>query len=168
MKNEKSKITGESGVALVLVLGLLIVVAAVALVVSVISITERGLTANERMQRQAFDVAEYGLETYINRLDRIVVKDTTFTKGNLPSDPYTEYWWGSHRDTVIINKSFTSGKTDVSFQPYPGYDYEIFGDHVFNMNVSGRVWRAGAVRDVRKELDVDVAVGPKPRQERYP
>lgn len=166
MQKSKIKNQNESGVALVLVLGLLIVVAAVALVVSVISITERGLTANERMQRQAFDVAEFGLETYINKLDRIVVKDTAFTKGS--SGPNTEYWWGSHRDTVIAQKSFTSGTADVSFQPYPGYDYEIFGDHVFNMNVSGRAWRPGALRDVRKELEADVAVGPKARQERYP
>lgn len=158
-------IRNESGVALILVLGLLVVIGVVALVVSVISITERGLTANERMQRLAFDTAEFGLERYISRLDRVVVKqDTTFDSGNVPGVSGSVYWWGVPSDTGPKSKNF-AGAGAFSSVGFPGYSYELLGDTWFRVEVVGSVKRPNQIRDVRRGIDAAVAVGPKIRVE---
>jgi len=64
-----NRLRQEQGVALILVLGLLIVIAAVALIVGVTAIMERGLTTSERQQKAVFDAQQKIMERAISRFD---------------------------------------------------------------------------------------------------
>ena len=101
--NQRAK---ERGVALILALGLLVVIAAVALIVAVTSIMERGLTASERQQKVAFDSMQRVMEKAISQFNPRIditgtgypgLADTMAWGGNFQ----VISWLGTHDDSLI-------------------------------------------------------------------
>jgi hypothetical protein len=157
--NQRAK---ERGVALILALGLLVVIAAVALIVAVTSIMERGLTASERQQKVAFDsmqrVMEKAISQFNPRLDCTGtgypgLADTMAWGGNFQ----VISWLGTHDDTLIQKNpihplDFPRGMHQVGEAIYIRYS---------PLQATARMYRAGGGGWVaQKEAWASVDVGP--------
>ncbi len=154
----------ERGVALILALGLLVVIAAVALIVAVTSIMERGLTASERQQKVTFDSMQRVMEKAISQFNpRLDITGTGY-----PGLVDTMAWGGNfqviswlgglgHADTVIQKNAmhpldFPQGMHQKGEAIYIRYSPLI---------ATARMYRAGGGGWVaQKEAWASVDVGP--------
>lgn len=157
--NQRAK---ERGVALILALGLLVVIAAVALIVAVTSIMERGLTASERQQKVAFDSMQRVMEKAISQFNPRIditgtgypgLADTMAWGGNFQ----VISWLGTHDDTLIQKNpihplDFPRGMHQVGEAIYIRYS---------PLQATARMYRAGGGGWVaQKEAWASVDVGP--------
>jgi len=152
----------ERGVALILALGLLVVIAAVALIVAVTSIMERGLTASERQQKVTFDSMQRIMEKAISQFNPRVditgtgypgLADTMAWGGNFQLIS----WLGTHDDSLIQKNpihpvDFPRGMHQVGEAIYIRYS---------PLRATARMYRAGGGGWVaQKEACASVDVGP--------
>lgn len=157
--NQRAK---ERGVALILALGLLVVIAAVALIVAVTSIMERGLTASERQQKVAFDSMQRVMEKAISQFNPRIditgtgypgLADTMAWGGNFQ----VISWLGTHDDSLIQKNpihplDFPRGMHQVGEAIYIRYS---------PLQATARMYRAGGGGWVaQKEAWASVDVGP--------
>jgi hypothetical protein len=155
----------ERGVALILALGLLVVIAAVALIVALTSIMERGLTASERQQKVTFDSMQRVMEKAISQFNpRVDITGTGYpgyadtvamTGGNFS----LVSWIGGmgHEDTIIRRNpihplDFPRGMHQVGEAIYIRYS---------PVRATARMYRTGFGGWVaQKEAWASVDVGP--------
>lgn len=151
----------ERGVALILALGLLVVIAAVALIVAVTSIMERGLTTSERQQKVTFDSMQRVMEKAISQFNPRVditgtgypgLADTMAWGGNFQ----VISWLGMHTDTIIQKNpihplDFPRGMHQVGEAIYIRYS---------PLQATARMYRAGGGWVAQKEAWASVDVGP--------
>ena len=157
--NQRAK---ERGVALILALGLLVVIAAVALIVAVTSIMERGLTASERQQKVAFDSMQRVMEKAISQFNPRIditgtgypgLADTMAWGGNFQ----VISWLGTHDDSLIQKNpihplDFPRGMHQVGEAIYIRYS---------PVRATARMYRTGFGGWVaQKEAWASVDVGP--------
>jgi hypothetical protein len=152
----------ERGVALILALGLLVVIAAVALIVAVTSIMERGLTASERQQKVTFDSMQRVMEKAISQFNpRLDITGTGYpgladTMGWGGSFQVIS-WLGTHDDTLIQ-------KNPIHPLDYPQGMHQV-GEAIYirysPLQATARMYRAGGGGWVaQKEAWASVDVGP--------
>jgi hypothetical protein len=164
----KIKPTNERGVALILALGLLVIIAAVAVIVVLNSIVERGLTSAERQQKIAFDGMQTLMEEAIAQLSPKSDADSGMAYvGLVDTLPYPGgagafriiAWNGFAIDTLprkvrvpMAEFPATGGMHQVGEPIYMRYD---------NMHATARVYRATSMDWVaQKEAQVVMDVGP--------
>jgi len=153
----------ERGVALILALGLLVVIAAVALIVAVTSIMERGLTASERQQKMTFDSMQRVMEKAISQFNpRVDITGTGYPGyADTVAMPGGNFilvsWLGMHSDTIIQRNpihplDFPRGMHQVGEAIYIRYS---------PLQATARMYRTGFGGWVaQKEAWASVDVGP--------
>jgi type II secretory pathway pseudopilin PulG len=142
----------ERGVALILVLGLMLVLAVVAVVVTLLAITERGLTASERQQRAAFEGAQTAVELMIAALP-----DTSARKGLLQTLATGIVVWNGDPSDSIPRKWLLAA---ASPRPVQGMERDVFSFYNYDVRGAGRYTRTDGVIVANKGVRATVEVGP--------
>ena len=159
--------TSERGVALILTLGLLVIIAVVAVIVVLNSTMERGLTAAERQQKVAFDGMQTLMEDAIAQLNPRADADSgSWYHGWGDTLPYPGggafqiiAWNGFSTDSLpqrvhvpMVEFPFTGGMYQVGEPVYMRYN---------EMHATARVYRANTTDWVaQKEAQIVMDVGP--------
>ena len=164
----KTRPKDERGVALILALGLLIIIAVVAVVVVLTNIMERGLTTAERQQKVAFDGMQTLMEEAIAQLNPKADMDSGGAYvGLVDTLPYPSglgafqiiAWNGLATDSLprrvpvpVVEFPTTGGMHQVGEPIYMRYN---------QMHSTARVYRANTTNWVaQKEAQVVMDVGP--------
>lgn len=149
------KASNERGVALVLVLGLMLAIAVVAVIVSLLAITERGLTTSERTQRAAFEGAQAAVELMV---------------ASFPSDSASVGIFRTLPNNVVIWDGDPSDSAP-GFHPLTppglaspaGMEYNVFAYRRYDVHGAGRYTVNGTIianKGVRATVDVGPFVIP--------
>ena len=143
----------ERGVALILVLGLMLVLAVVAVVVTLLAITERGLTMSERQQRAAFEGAQTAVELMIAMLP-----DTSAQQGLLQTLSSTGIvvWNGDPSDSIPGKRVLST----PSRRAVAGMERDVFTFYSYDIRGAGRYTRSDGVIVANKGVRATVDVGP--------
>lgn len=158
----------ERGVALILALGLLIIIAVVAVIVVLNSVMERGLTTAERQQKIAFDGMQTLMEGAIAQLNPKVDADSGgFYMGLVDTLPYPGgfgafqiYAWNGLASDSLPRR------VAVPMAAFPNADaMHQVGEPLYmrynEMHATARVYRANTTDWVaQKEAQVVMDVGP--------
>ncbi len=145
-------IRNEHGVALILVLGLMIVIAVVAVIVSMLAILERGLTASERAQRTAFEGAQGVVELIVAKLPGPAADSGLVM--TLPNRVIV--WNGDPSDSLPgMNQLNSPGLASP-----PGMEYNVFAYRRYDVRGAGRSTRSDGVIIANKGVRATVDVGP--------
>ncbi len=168
----QNRLRNERGVALILALGLLIIIASVALIVATSAIIERGLTATERQQKMAFDAMEQTMQRAISQFDpKNDMKGFRGYRGLIETQPYgggtLVGWMGVHDDSIpMVGLPDTLFNNPHIIHPldFP-LGMHLEGEAIYirysNMHATARIYRAGgATWLAQKEAATTVDVGP--------
>jgi hypothetical protein len=154
MEGRTMRKTGnESGIALILVLGLMLAIAVVAVIVSLLAITERGLTASERQQRAAFEGAQAAVELIVAQLPSDSL--TPIFPITLPNG--VRIWNGDPADSLPGQRSLAL----VSKYPPPGMELGMIEYWRYDVHGAGRYVVNGNIL-ANKGVRALVDVGPFP------
>jgi hypothetical protein len=152
------KAKNERGIALILVLGLMLAISVVAVIVTLLAITERGLTASERQQRAAFEGAQGAVELVVSLMPAPQADSgliaTHLTNGVV-------IWNGDPADSVPGQRQLAPpGQASPQ-----GMEYNVFAYRRYDVHGAGRYTVNGVIianKGVRATVDVGPFVTTRP------
>jgi len=143
---------GERGVALILALGLMVIIAVVALIVALMAISEQGMTASERRQRSAFEGAQGAVELVMDKLPNPSADSgiMVYTNNGLV------IWNGDPADSVPGRRTLKK----PSITSPTGAEYNVFAYWRYSLQGAARmVQNTGGIL-ANKGVQANVEVGP--------
>jgi uncharacterized protein (DUF58 family) len=146
------KAKDERGVALILVLGLMLAIAVVAVIVTLLAITERGLTASERQQRAAFEGAQAAVEMLV-----VLMPEAKADSGVIAALPNGIVAWNGDPSDSVPGKHQLNPPGIAS---PPGMEYNVFAYRRYDVRGAGRFTRSDGVIVANKGVRATVDVGP--------
>jgi len=144
--------SNERGVALILVLGLILVIGVVAVIVTLLAITERGLTMSERVQRSAFEGAQGAVELLVARMPSAAADSGVYQ--TLPNGVVV--WNGDPSDSIPGKRTSAA----PALASPPAMEYNVFAYKRYNVRGAGRVTSSGGAIVANKGVQALVDVGP--------